>query len=102
MLLRHFDVFRNLVSQENSPSDQAGVISEVASVIRKFTEPVSQNGDKYSDEQSNGDFVSGSYLVVEHVYCLAIFCVLPLFYIKLFANTCSFTMFTSTEAMMRK
>ncbi|WRX11196.1 ATPase [Theobroma cacao] len=53
LLLRHFDVFRNLASHEGSPSDQIGLSSEVASVIREFTEP---DEDGYAEDISNGDF----------------------------------------------
>ncbi|XP_059438580.1 peroxisomal ATPase PEX6 [Corylus avellana] len=45
LLLRHFDVFRNLGSRESSPNEQVGVASEVASVIRKFTELVNEDED---------------------------------------------------------
>ncbi|KAI7747693.1 hypothetical protein M8C21_029031 [Ambrosia artemisiifolia] len=48
LLLRHFDAFSNLSSNDGSPNDQIGVNSEVASVIREFTEP--QNEDDYEDE----------------------------------------------------
>ncbi|KAI3741822.1 hypothetical protein L1987_59500 [Smallanthus sonchifolius] len=50
LLLRHFDAFSNLSSNDGSPNDQIGVNSEVASVIREFTEPFSQNEDDYEDE----------------------------------------------------
>lgn len=56
LLLRHFDVFRNLASHEGSPSDQIGLSSEVASVIREFTEPVANDEDGYAEDESNGDF----------------------------------------------
>ncbi|GMJ01088.1 peroxin 6 [Hibiscus trionum] len=56
LLLRHFDVFRNLASHESLPSDQIGLSSEVASVIRKFTEPVANDEDGYAEDKSNGDF----------------------------------------------
>lgn len=52
LLLRDFDVFRNLVSNESLPNDQVGLSSEVASVIREFTEPAAED----EDEESNGDF----------------------------------------------
>ncbi|KAM7495900.1 hypothetical protein LguiA_020314 [Lonicera macranthoides] len=55
LLLRHFDVFRNLVSHEGSPQDQVGVNSEVASILRKFTEPLSEDDDDYYEEEPNGD-----------------------------------------------
>ncbi|KAH7517110.1 hypothetical protein FEM48_Zijuj09G0027600 [Ziziphus jujuba var. spinosa] len=56
LLLRHFDVFRKLMSHEGSPSDQIGITSEVASVIREFTESTSEDGDIYYEGKSNGDF----------------------------------------------
>ncbi|GMN38088.1 hypothetical protein TIFTF001_007343 [Ficus carica] len=56
LLLRHFDVFRNLGSQEGSPSDHVGITSEIASVIREFTGPVSEDGDIGSDGKLNGEF----------------------------------------------
>ncbi|KAK9280826.1 hypothetical protein L1049_003715 [Liquidambar formosana] len=56
LLLRHFDVFRKSASQEGSPYDQVGVASEVASVIREFTEPLTEDEDSYCEEKSNGDF----------------------------------------------
>ncbi|XP_058087300.1 peroxisomal ATPase PEX6 isoform X3 [Magnolia sinica] len=59
ILLRHFELFANLSSNEGSPSDQAGIMSEVASVIREFTEPVPECRDYYSEENAN----VGSYLV---------------------------------------
>lgn len=57
LLLRHFDVFRNLTSHEGSPNDQAGITSEVASLIREFTEPISDDGDIDSEGKQNGDSV---------------------------------------------
>ncbi|GAV83366.1 LOW QUALITY PROTEIN: AAA domain-containing protein, partial [Cephalotus follicularis] len=57
LLLRHFDVFRNLVSQEAPPNDHIGLISEVASVIREFTDPLFEDDDNYAEELSNGDFL---------------------------------------------
>ncbi|KAM6558430.1 hypothetical protein CsatA_027669 [Cannabis sativa] len=60
LLLRNFDVFRNLASQDGSPSDHVGIISEVASVIREFTEPISEDGDIDSEGKLNGDFNSSN------------------------------------------
>jgi len=51
LLLRHFDAFSNLSSNDGSPNDQIGINSEVASVIREFTEPISENEDDYEDEE---------------------------------------------------
>ncbi|KAL6208467.1 hypothetical protein ACLB2K_019416 [Fragaria x ananassa] len=54
-LLRHFDVFRNL--QEGSLNDQVGITSEVASLIREFTEPIFDYGDM--EQKQNGHTDSG-------------------------------------------
>ncbi|KAJ6843547.1 peroxisome biogenesis protein 6 [Iris pallida] len=59
LLLRHFDVFRNLSSNEGSPFDQVGITSELASIIRDFTEPFSEEEDSYSGHAAN----NGLYLV---------------------------------------
>ncbi|XVE73268.1 hypothetical protein DITRI_Ditri11bG0103600 [Diplodiscus trichospermus] len=56
LLLRHFDVFRNLASHEGSPGDQIGLSSEVASVIREFTEPVADDDSDCAEDKSNDDF----------------------------------------------
>ncbi|KAG5084093.1 hypothetical protein AAZX31_19G195300 [Glycine max] len=57
LLLRHFDVFRDSQSPEVSPHDQRGNTSEVASVIRKFTEPVNEHGDSSVPGKSNSESV---------------------------------------------
>ncbi|CAL5193309.1 unnamed protein product [Lathyrus oleraceus] len=57
LLLRHFEVFRDSHSPEISPNDQRGNTSEVASVIRKFTESVGEHDDSNSLMKSNGEFV---------------------------------------------
>ncbi|XP_020269386.1 peroxisome biogenesis protein 6, partial [Asparagus officinalis] len=59
LLLRHFDVFGNLSSNEGSTFDQVGIISEVASIIREFTEPFSEDEESYSRPPAN----HGLYLV---------------------------------------
>ncbi|KAJ6843546.1 peroxisome biogenesis protein 6 [Iris pallida] len=59
LLLRHFDVFGNLSSNEGSPFDQVGITSELASIIRDFTEPFSEEEDSYSEHAAN----NGLYLV---------------------------------------
>ncbi|MED6155243.1 peroxisomal assembly protein [Stylosanthes scabra] len=56
LLLQHFDVFRDSPSPDGSLNDQRGNTSEVASVIRKFTEPISEH-DSNSRGKSNGEFV---------------------------------------------
>ncbi|KAK8614573.1 hypothetical protein V6N13_068373 [Hibiscus sabdariffa] len=56
LLLCHFDVFWNLASHEGLPSDQIGLSSEVASVIKKFIEPVAN--DKTSQMTCLEDFVN--------------------------------------------
>ncbi|BAT86338.1 Peroxisome biogenesis protein [Vigna angularis] len=60
LLLRHFDVFRESQSPEGSPYDQRGNTSEVAAVIRKFTEPVSEQHDSNSLGKSNVESVETS------------------------------------------
>ncbi|CAK9175950.1 unnamed protein product [Ilex paraguariensis] len=55
LLLRHFDVFRNLASHEGSPHDQVGVNSEIASIIREFTEPVIEDEDNFCEEKLDDD-----------------------------------------------
>ncbi|MBA0795746.1 hypothetical protein Gohar_006582, partial [Gossypium harknessii] len=62
LLLRHFDVFRNFASHEGLPSDQIGLSSEFASVIRKFTEPVASDEDGNVEDMSNGEFVRANLL----------------------------------------
>lgn len=64
LLLRHFDVFRNLASHEGSPNDHMGITSEVASVIREFTEPVSEDGEIDSKGKLNGEFVRHIYFTL--------------------------------------
>uniref|UniRef100_M4EX29 AAA+ ATPase domain-containing protein n=1 Tax=Brassica campestris TaxID=3711 RepID=M4EX29_BRACM len=54
LLLHHFDVFKNLGSQDGSQGDRVGVASEIASVIRELTEPVS-NGEYSSMEEESND-----------------------------------------------
>nr|CAD1825894.1 unnamed protein product [Ananas comosus var. bracteatus] len=54
LLLRHFDVFANLSSNEGSPSDQAGITSEVASVIREFSNPLPEDDESYPAKDANG------------------------------------------------
>ncbi|KAJ9187738.1 hypothetical protein P3X46_003160 [Hevea brasiliensis] len=55
LLLHHFDVFRNLNSLDGSPNDQVGLTSEVASVLREFTEPGAEDDYNYSNGKLNGD-----------------------------------------------
>ncbi|KAL6559107.1 hypothetical protein OROHE_006476 [Orobanche hederae] len=55
LLLRHFEVFRNLAAQEGSSHEQVGVSSEVASVIKQFTEPVTNDEDDHVEENLLGD-----------------------------------------------
>lgn len=40
LLLRNFEVFGKLQSNDGSPSDQVGAVSEIAAVVREFTEPL--------------------------------------------------------------
>ncbi|KAE8696968.1 Peroxisome bioproteinsis protein 6 isoform 2 [Hibiscus syriacus] len=46
----------DIMQNESLPSDQIGLSSEVASVIRKFTEPVANDEDGYAEDKSNSDF----------------------------------------------
>lgn len=64
LLLRHFDVFRNFASHEGLPSNQIGLSSEFASVIRKFTEPVASDEDGNEEDMSDGEFVRPNLLAV--------------------------------------
>ncbi|EOA37395.1 hypothetical protein CARUB_v10011267mg [Capsella rubella] len=57
LLLRHFDALKNLGSQDGSTGDRVGVSSEIASVIRELTEPVS-NGDYSSMEEHSNSNIS--------------------------------------------
>ncbi|XP_021726479.1 peroxisome biogenesis protein 6-like isoform X2 [Chenopodium quinoa] len=54
LLLQHFDALRNWASNEGLQSDHIGIISEVASVIRKFTQPVVKVEDVPLEEKLNG------------------------------------------------
>ncbi|XP_056168069.1 peroxisomal ATPase PEX6 isoform X4 [Syzygium oleosum] len=58
LLLRHFDAFRNLGSNEGLPNDQNGISSELASVIREFTTQDNEDEDVYASENLNGDLSS--------------------------------------------
>lgn len=51
---RNFDAFGNLSSNDGSQNDQVGMNSEVASVIREFTEPFRQDDD-YEDEEEEAE-----------------------------------------------
>ncbi|CAI9292176.1 unnamed protein product [Lactuca saligna] len=48
---RNFDAFGNLSSNDGSQNDQVGMNSEVASVIREFTEPFRQDDDYENEEE---------------------------------------------------
>lgn len=61
LLLQHFDVLSNWASSEGSQSDHTGVVSEVASVIRKFTQQVVLVEDNSLKEKLNGTSVSNSF-----------------------------------------
>ncbi|KAK4281067.1 hypothetical protein QN277_012606 [Acacia crassicarpa] len=56
LILRHFEVFRDTQALEGPGNDQRGNTSEIASIIRKFTEPVNKDGGIYSHEKQNGEF----------------------------------------------
>lgn len=46
-----------MASMESSQQDQVGMNSEVASIVREFTEPVSEEVDNLYDEEASGDSV---------------------------------------------
>ncbi|XP_054820199.1 peroxisomal ATPase PEX6 isoform X2 [Prosopis cineraria] len=60
LLLRHFEVFRDMQANEGPVNDQRGNTFEIASIIRKFTEPTPKDGGIYSHEKPNGEFVEKS------------------------------------------
>ncbi|KAL6978421.1 peroxisomal assembly protein [Sarracenia purpurea var. burkii] len=67
LLLRHFDVFRNLGSQMGTPLDQVGINAQVASVIREFTKPVMEDEDIHCEEDSNSDSqLKGAEMLSRH------------------------------------
>lgn len=63
LLLRHFDVLRNLASSEGLQSDHTGLIFEIASVIRKFTQAVVMAEENSYEEKLNGVPVSISFQI---------------------------------------
>lgn len=69
LLLRHFEVFKNLGSQDGSVGDRVGVISEIASVIRELTEPVSNGEYSSMEEKSNNNSVRFAFLSLV-LHCL--------------------------------
>ena len=66
LLLRHFDVLRNLASSEGLQCDHTGLVSEIASVIRKFTQAVVMAEENSYEEKLNGVpvsiFISNSWV----------------------------------------
>ncbi|CAA0828182.1 Peroxisome biogenesis protein 6 [Striga hermonthica] len=67
LLLRRFEVFRNLAAQEGSSHEQAGVNAEVASVIKQFTEPIIHDEEDYVEENLHGDSISIEDLIKDIV-----------------------------------
>nr|KAJ0219506.1 hypothetical protein LSAT_V11C300128800 [Lactuca sativa] len=57
LLLHHFDAFNKLSSNDGSQNDQVGMNSEVAYVIREFTEPFRQDDD-YEDEEEEAEHMN--------------------------------------------
>ncbi|KZV21542.1 peroxisome biogenesis protein 6 [Dorcoceras hygrometricum] len=55
LLLRHFEVFSKTTTHEGSSHEQVGVNSEVASVIKQFTEPFIEDEHGYFEQNSPGD-----------------------------------------------
>ncbi|KAK2362943.1 cell division cycle protein [Trifolium repens] len=64
LLLRDFEVFQDSQSPEVSQNDQRGNTSEVASVIRKFTEPVGEHGDSNSLVEKTSEKTSGHQVLL--------------------------------------
>lgn len=58
MLLRHFEAFANLSSNEGPQSDQAGVTMEISSIIREYTEPLSRDDELHTNGTVNAELVS--------------------------------------------
>lgn len=80
LLLRDFDVFTNSVSDEGSSSDQSSLSTAVASVIRKFTEPLAEDEGSYPEDQSDVDHVRcscPSYLFINRIVCVFNLCFPP-------------------------
>lgn len=57
-------MFTNLSSNEGSRPDQVGITSEIASVIREFTEPLSENENSYPGKMANDASVSCLCIIV--------------------------------------
>ncbi|KAB1203040.1 Peroxisome biogenesis protein 6 [Morella rubra] len=68
LLLRHFDVFRDLGTREGSSNDQVGITTEVASIVRKFTEPVSEDEDIDSKGGPSDDFLLSRITLAVHYW----------------------------------
>ncbi|KAF3586186.1 hypothetical protein F2Q69_00025695 [Brassica cretica] len=64
LLLRHFDVLKNLGSQDGSQGDRVGVASEIASVIRELTEPVSNGEYRHTSVDEVGKFRGHQVLLI--------------------------------------
>jgi hypothetical protein len=57
MLLRHFEAFANLSSNEGSQSDQAGVAMEISSTIREYTKPLLEDDELHTNGTANEELV---------------------------------------------
>jgi hypothetical protein len=58
MLLRHFEAFANLSSNEGPQSDQAGVAMEISSTIRECTKPLPEDDELHTNGSANEELVS--------------------------------------------
>ncbi|KAK4780599.1 hypothetical protein SAY87_016705 [Trapa incisa] len=67
LLLRHFHAFRNFSVNGGLTSDQVGVASEIASIIRQYTIQSDEEEDSYLEEESNGvDNMNGIGNLIKH------------------------------------
>lgn len=55
VLLRHCDVLRNFASHEGSSLEQLGIVSDIASVIKEFTDPATLEEEKSQKKTSNDE-----------------------------------------------
>ncbi|GAB2224808.1 hypothetical protein Drorol1_Dr00005585 [Drosera rotundifolia] len=55
VLLRHCDVLRNFASHEGSSLEQLGIASDIASVIKEFTDPATLEEEKSRKKTSNDE-----------------------------------------------
>ncbi|CAA6668577.1 unnamed protein product [Spirodela intermedia] len=64
LLLRNFEVFGKLQGNDGSPSDQVAIVSEIASVVREFTEPLPEEQTQPSSHVSKDDPANGQRVLL--------------------------------------